>query len=166
MSATVEMAGRVFGRLTVVEKAGRYRTRWKWLCRCQCGEAVIATGDNLRRGHTQSCGCLMRERLAAATTTHGEGHKTPEWSSWSAMVNRCERPSHEQFADYGGRGIAVCARWRGSYADFLADMGRKPTPQHSLDRIDNDRGYEPGNCRWATRSQQNSNRRRKEKAAA
>ena len=158
-----DMTGQVFGRLTVVQRGGRYRTQRKWWCRCECGNEVEVLGDNLRRGHTRSCGCFMVDQTKAANTTHGEAHKTAEWSSYQAMINRCERPSHKQFKDYGGRGIRVCERWRQSYAAFLTDMGRKPTPSHSIDRYpDPDGDYEPGNCRWATRSQQERNKRSKE----
>ena len=166
MSAAIDMTGRVIGRLTVIEKAGRYRTRFTWRCACECGGEAVATGDNLRRGHTQSCGCLCRDRTSEANRTHGETHRTAEWSSYQAMINRCECPSHKQYADYGGRGIKICARWRQSYAAFLADMGRKPTPKHTLDRIENDGDYEPTNCRWATRSEQNANTRASKRKAA
>jgi hypothetical protein len=92
---------------------------------------------------------------------HGDaaGRKTPEYIAWVHMVQRCEYAHHEFFQNYGGRGIRVCERWRQSYPAFLADMGRRPSPEHSLDRIDYDGHYEPGNCRWATDLEQNRNRR-------
>jgi hypothetical protein len=95
------------------------------------------------------------------TRKHGEGSngkETPEYRTWSAMLSRCRNPNHAGYANYGGRGITVCARWD-DYATFLADMGRRPSPQHSLDRIDNEQGYAPENCRWATWVEQNNNQR-------
>jgi hypothetical protein len=112
------------------------------------------------RGRQQSAEAIKRRR--AALRRHGHGGRTgrtPEYRAWSAMRQRCLNPASQRYASYGGRGITVCDRWS-SFEAFLADMGAKPEPkeQYSLDRIDNDRGYEPGNCRWATRSEQQRNR--------
>jgi hypothetical protein len=100
----------------------------------------------------------MRERTIHRRTTHGASY-TPEYDIWSGMKARCHTKSHKQYADYGGRGIRVCEGWRASFAAFLRDMGPRPTTEHSLDRIDNDRGYEPGNVRWATDVDQTNNQR-------
>ena len=94
--------------------------------------------------------------------SHGDarrGRKTADWRCWSGMIRRCEEPQNKCYANYGGRGIKVCERWRNDYATFLADMGRKPSSRHSIDRIDNDGDYEPSNCRWATNSEQQKNKR-------
>lgn len=145
-----------FGRLVVTQANGR-----ELVCACDCGVTFTADRSNVRSGGTRSCGCLAVETARAngkTTTTHGHaGRRSPEYSSWSAMITRCLNPRAPNFAEYGGRGITVCDRWR-NFALFLDDMGPRPRGK-TLDRIDGSRGYEPGNCRWATGREQQENRR-------
>ncbi|MEA3224481.1 MAG: hypothetical protein U9Q07_00915 [Planctomycetota bacterium] len=146
-----------FGRLTVLSEAEPVGYKRRWHCKCTCGRKTIVQQGNLRRGTTTSCGCWLRERA----TTHGaasRGKKTPEYRVWRSLINRCTNPNVSNYHHYGGRGINVCPAWR-DFAVFLADMGPKPSPKHSIDRIDNEGDYEPGNTRWATRKQQNRNTR-------
>ena len=158
------MEGRQFGRLLVLHRAEppvrTERSRLYWLCECQCGNRVIVRGTQLRRGMTRSCGCLRDD--ARKGNQHARKHglwATPEWQAWSSMRRRCYEPGTTGYERYGGRGIKVCERWRYFFEDFLADMGPRPSPKHSLDRINVDGDYEPGNCRWATSKEQNQNRR-------
>lgn len=149
--------GHRFGRLVI--EAGpddRGRGHRFWVCRCECGREKRAREDHLRSGATRSCGCLRTTALAERSTTHG-GTGTTEYNIWRAMRARCERPEHERYADYGGRGITVCERWQ-DFAAFLSDMGQRP-PGRSLDRKDVNGDYEPNNCRWATYTQQTRNKR-------
>ena len=152
------MAGTTFGRLVVVELAASKNRKARWMCRCDCGCSVIVTGASLREGDTRSCGCLQRDISRRQSTTHGMS-KTPEYRAWIDMIARCTNRDHADWADYGGRGITVCVRWRRSFSGFLADMKRRPM-RKSLDRINNDGNYEPGNCRWSTAYEQVHNRRK------
>lgn len=160
------LVGKRFGRWTVIAAAdvdGRQQSQWE--CRCDCGTVRVVPGDNLKAGRSTSCGCFRREVVGERFTTHG-GTETSEYASWKAMKQRCLDPNRINFKNYGGRGITVCERWRDSFENFLADMGPKPTPEHSIDRWpDNDGNYEPTNCRWATDSEQQRNTRRQRKAA-
>lgn len=152
------MIGEVFGRLTVTGEASRSKAgRKRWLCRCACGKEVVVSRSNLTTNHTRSCGCLGAECAARRRTTHGMT-SSPEHKTWRSMRKRCSNPNDTCFDDYGGRGIKVCERWA-AFENFLADMGKKPSSKHSLDRLDNNGNYEPGNCRWATVVQQARNRR-------
>lgn len=165
--AAANITGQRFGRLVVVARAGSRGDRAAWACRCDCGSETSVTGVNLRSGSTHSCGCLNRqrasERMTARLTRHGHapaGKPSGTYNSWTTMRARCTRPSITHFKDYGGRGITVCDRWLNSFDNFLADMGERP-PGLTLERNDNDGNYELSNCRWATRSEQQLNRRRK-----
>jgi hypothetical protein len=166
----IEQPGTRYGRLVVIADAGylRYPHRLVkiWLCRCDCGKEKAVKGTNLRNGVSRSCGCLQRE-VAAKTIqfisiTHGQtknGKPTSEYDTWSHIKSRCLNPSDKSYRDYGGRGITVCPEWLGSFETFLAYVGPKPSPLHSIDRIDNSGNYEPGNVRWAVRVEQNRNKR-------
>lgn len=161
----VDLTGRRFGRLTVIRRV-KHPQKWivQWLCQCSCGKRTKVFGNNLRRGHTQSCGCLQQETMAKHVRRHNKprhghcrnGTSTLTYRVWSSMLERCRNSSHHAYDRYGGRGITVCRRWY-VFENFLGDMGKKPKGR-SIDRIDNDGNYTPNNCRWATLSQQNTNR--------
>jgi hypothetical protein len=159
MHNTKDISGQTFGRLYVISRFGTNKAGLAtWLCRCSCsGKELVVAGVYLRRAHEprRSCGCIQKEKAAVAlqqTASKHRMHRTPEHVLWSSIKWRC-RPG----AEYWRRGIAVCEKWSKSFLAFFADVGKKPGPDYSLDRIDNNKGYEPGNVRWATRSEQARN---------
>lgn len=154
----IDMTGRKFHRLKVVSYAGKTGTNPLWNCICKCGNPTVSAGAKLRGGQTRSCGCFSREQLARFRTKHGKS-KTLEYYVWKTMVGRCHVKTNRQYADYGGRGITVCERWRESFMNFITDMGKRPVGRFTTERRDNNKGYEPGNCYWATLKQQGRNKR-------
>lgn len=146
------MTGRRFGRLLVLH----YIENRMWACQCDCGTLTSVHGGQLRRGTTFSCGCYRAEG------DHGhakDNARTAEYEAWQNMLARCGRPNHPNYEYYGGRGIAVCDEWRSSYEAFLADMGPRPSSKHTLERLDNSRGYSKENCSWESRQAQANNTR-------
>lgn len=158
-----DLSGQRYGRLTVIRRHQQNTTAGKarWVCQCDCGQQTISVSGSLKSGHKSSCGCARREHLAggASSRTHGLSG-TPEHARWKAMIKRCHNPNDSSYSRYGGRGITVCSRWRESFVDFLADMGPIPSSRHSIERRDNDGGYSPPNCYWATALEQSRNTRR------
>lgn len=161
MPSRIDLTGQTFGRLTVIEPAGRSkRGKLVWRCTCACGEReVTAATNDLRRGNTRSCGCLFREESGNRVRTHGQTG-TRLYEIWRNIIRRTTQPSHHSYPDYGGRGITMCPEWRESFEAFANDMGPTYRDGLSIDRIDVNGHYQPDNCRWATPTQQSRNMRR------
>lgn len=157
----VDITGNKYERLLVLNENGKTKLGViKWLCRCDCGNEVSVSGTDLKGGRTKSCGCYKKDHAGMGNLKHNQAKKTSEYLAWTHMKTRCYNPNYELYHCYGGRGITVCDRWLNSFQNFFDDMGKKPTPKHSLDRFPDKNGnYEPSNCRWATVKQQSGNRR-------
>lgn len=153
----IDLTGKRYGRYLVIKDAGGDPA--KWLCKCDCGKEKIVWGKSLKNGDVVSCGCYARE-TTKTRIKHG-ARNTPEYYIWTSMKQRCLNPKSKPYADYGGRGITVCDRWL-VFENFISDMGSRPEGK-SLDRIDNNAGYSPENCRWADQTTQKRNTRANKK---
>lgn len=170
MGSFIDYSGRRFGLLVVQSRAPTKANNTQWFCVCDCGAEVTASAANLSAGRQISCGCERKRRSAVACRAravhgHAVGTKSPTYTVWIGMVQRCEDKNATAYARYGARGISVCNRWRYGEGDlsafqcFLADVGARPSRKYSIDRIDFNGNYEPGNVRWATSDVQQLNKK-------
>lgn len=162
MGTPSNLTGQTFGLLTVLTLTSApelNKNHYWYLCQCTCGRDHVVRKDRLIHGLTTSCGCYRKEATRQRRTIHG-GSQTSEYKSYTAMIHRCYNPKVNSYANYGGRGITVCERWLESFENFLADMGPKPRPEYSLDRLNPFLNYCKENCKWATPTEQNNNKRK------
>lgn len=167
MPKTTDISNQKFNRLTAVSLVGFDRFNksvWKFLC--DCGSEFISNSASVKSGKTKSCGCLKKEKAIengkkslGPPIKHG-GSKTPEYKIWKTIKQRCSNKNCTDYPEYGGRGIFICHEWENDFSKFLQDMGKRPSTKHSIDRLDNNKGYSKDNCRWATAKEQRLNQRR------
>lgn len=175
MAFRIDLTGAVYGRLTVI---AHVPPKYQWRCKCECGKEVIVSSNAMRTGKTKSCGCLQQQRAGEANTArakHGHTrHKksepvktTPTYRTWKCMLDRCRCAKMPNYHLYGGRGITVCEQWqgKGGFAQFLTDVGERPEGK-TIDRIDTNGNYEPGNVKWSTPKEQAATRRKRRPATA
>lgn len=161
MGKLIDLTGQRFGRLVVIERIGLNKNKKAtWLCRCDCGNEIVAISNSLRTGNTTSCGCAQRDIAREMHQTHNCSRQTRLYRIWIAMKQRCYYHRSNHYKDYGGRGITICDEWLHDFVAFRDwAMSHGYADDLSIDRIDNDKGYNPDNCRWATMKEQRHNRR-------
>jgi hypothetical protein len=160
MGKMIDWTGQKIGRLTVVSVDSKdIHGHYKWKCVCECGNEVIVFSDNLKKGHTQSCGCIHSEVTSKIKTTHGLRNSSPIYNVWCSMKQRCNDKNCKSYPNYGGRGISICERWN-DFKNFSDDMFPTYKKSLTIDRINVNGNYEPNNCRWATQKTQMNNTRR------
>lgn len=167
MPVALHLIGRTFHRLKVIALAPKKGTDRAWLCQCECGNTTTVITEHLMRGGVRSCGCFKLDRVRNLKYKHGHarvGAWSKEFTAWCSAKERCYNPNAAKYPSYGGRGIIMADEWRNDFAAFYAHIGPAPEPRLTLDRIDVNGNYEPGNVRWATPSQQRLNQRRNQAA--
>lgn len=159
MPAKIDLTGHTYGRLFVLNYFGKKNKIRHWLCKCECGNEKTVSGSELRSYGTQSCGCLLKEKI----THHGKC-RSRVYSTYRQMISRCHNKTNAHYKYYGLKGIEVCEKWRIGFIEFYNDMGDKPSNKHTLDRIDNSKGYYKENCRWVTMAMQSYNKTYKKRS--